>query len=239
LSKKLSWILRHGAGELGLHMDKEGFVSISELLNTRMLKDKQVTLMDIQKLAEVDKKQRYAIKSEPNPNANANEASSSETKYWIRANQGHSLKSEGTIELDFEHLLKDLTIAEIEQKKWTEVICHGTNLQALKEILKSRGLNRMSRTHIHFSCGDSLDGDVKSGMRSDCELLIYVDAIQAIKDGVRFQISTNNVILSSGDNQGFVDLKYIWKIAKFAHGKPGKILWDKNTSDIPLGSCLE
>ena len=32
LSKKLSYVLRHGATELGINISKDGFVSVSEIL---------------------------------------------------------------------------------------------------------------------------------------------------------------------------------------------------------------
>jgi RNA:NAD 2'-phosphotransferase (TPT1/KptA family) len=38
----------------------------------------------------------------------------------------------------------------------------------------------MNRLHIHFSPGEAGDSQVVSGMRSSCELYIYIDAEKAL-----------------------------------------------------------
>ena len=87
-----------------------------------------------------------------------------------------------------------------------------------------RGLNKMARTHVHFTASDKIDGqNVVSGYRKDCEILIYLD-IKKITSAIQnndlvFQISENNVILCAGDDEGFVDKKYFWKVIDRKSGK--------------------
>lgn len=55
----------------------------------------------------------------------------------------------------------------------------------------------MNRTHIHFT--NSLPKEsVQSGIRSSCEIYIYIDVPKAMNDGMKFFLSDNNVILTKG-----------------------------------------
>ncbi len=54
----------------------------------------------------------------------------------------------------------------------------------------------MSRNHIHFAPGMPKQNGVISGMRTSCEIYITIDLFGAIKDGIIFYVSTNNVILT-------------------------------------------
>merc|ERR1711934_895831 len=64
------------------------------------------------------------------------------------------------------------------------------------EAIRDGGLNRMGRQHIHFALGEK--GQVKSGMRGTCDLLIYIDLAAALADGIEFLVSANGVMLSPG-----------------------------------------
>ena len=62
----------------------------------------------------------------------------------------------------------------------------------------------MSRKHIHLA--KSLDA--KSGKRNNCNLLVYVNINDAMKDGITFYESANGVILTEGIN-GVIPSKYL------------------------------
>merc|ERR1712003_71127 len=101
------------------------------------------------------------------------------------------------------------TMNDIEMGKYP-VVCHGTFFK-FYEIIKKEGLNKMSRNHIHFVPADSFKGKgVISGMKKKCEVLIYLDMELAMKNGIKFFISDNNVILSPGLN-GVIPSKYFKK----------------------------
>ena len=65
----------------------------------------------------------------------------------------------------------------------------------------------MNRNHIHLATGVSEDSKVVSGMRSNCNILIYIDMELAMKDGIKFFKSKNNVVLTEGIN-GILSTKY-------------------------------
>lgn len=82
----------------------------------------------------------------------------------------------------------------------------------------------MSRNHIHFAPGMPKDNGVVSGMRGSCDIYIEIDMFAAIKDGVSFFISSNNVILTEGVN-GVLDSKYFKSVTK---KDGGELVWGKN-----------
>lgn len=83
-------------------------------------------------------KQRYAL------------AQLEDGQWYIRANQGHSLK------VDNEQLLERLTTP-------LPVVVHGTT-QENWEIIKREGLKKMQRHHVHCATGLPGDTGVISGM---------------------------------------------------------------------------
>jgi 2'-phosphotransferase len=65
-------------------------------------------------------------------------------------------------------------------------------------LIKKEGLKKMSRNHIHFAPGMPKEEGVISGMRNSCDTIIEIDMFGAIKNGIVFYISSNNVILTEG-----------------------------------------
>ena len=111
---------------------------------------------------------------------------------YIRANQGHS-----SGKLNDDKMLQLLT-------KPIEGCYHGTYLKHLESIKKS-GLSRMKRKHIHIA--ESKESI--SGQRNDCNLLIYVNMRLAMNDGIKFYKSSNGVILTPGNDDGYLIPKYL------------------------------
>ncbi len=179
VSKKLSWYLRHNLDKIPGHIDSAGFVSISSLLSLGDFRSENITLNEILQVVKSSDKQRFSLDS---------------TGKLIRANQGHSIKSGELI--DQNKLLTKLTVPQ-------DYCVHGTTRKAINEIKKS-GLNKMSRTHIHFASKP----DAISGFRSNSNVLIHIDMEAAMADGIEFYISDNQVILSPGP----IDPKYFKRI---------------------------
>jgi 2'-phosphotransferase len=139
--------------------------------------------------------------------------------YLIRATQGHSLKT-----IEASAYLTPITLAN--PQSIPETVVHGTFYGAWERILASGGLKSMGRVHVHFATGpkkedvlgmvkrdadrDGGDGEkagsggspvgdvVISGMRSDAQILIYVDIWRALEAGVEFWRSENGVVLTEG-----------------------------------------
>jgi hypothetical protein len=138
--------------------------------------------------------------------------------------------------------LKPITLED--ESSMPETVVHGTFHPAWANIVRSGGLKRMGRVHVHFATGPSAaevsrgsphsakdvgDGDgnenpdkantedndsqnavtlsttsgakpdvVRSGMRNDAPILIYLDIRRALKEGYTFWTSENGVVLCDG-----------------------------------------
>lgn len=114
-----------------------------------------------------------------------------------------------------------LDLEPIVKPDQVENVIHGTYYRFWDEI-KVKGLSRMKRNHIHFAPGLPKTGNVISGMRSTCQIFIYVDLDLALKSGVNFYKSSNNVILSSGDD-GILKTKYFLKVVDARTGMIEKL----------------
>lgn len=99
-------------------------------------KFKGVTFEQIRYVVDTNDKQRYTLVEE-------------EGEWWIRANQGHSLKVK-------------VAMDPIKEAGNT-VAVHGTSFEAWEAIKQSGGLKRMNRNHIHLAPGLPSEGNVISG----------------------------------------------------------------------------
>ena len=111
---------------------------------------------------------------------------------YIRANQGHS-----SGKLNDESMLKEI-------KEPLQDCFHGTYKQNENSI-KKKGISRMTRKHIHIAESKTSI----SGMRANCNLLIYIDMKKALDDGYKFYRSNNGVILTPGNKDGFLPPEYL------------------------------
>ena len=206
LSKKLTYILRHNALNLGLNIRDDGYVKLSSILALDSMK--RFDFETIQHIVKTNDKQRFSL---CNNIGNDNE-------YYIRANQGHSINI-----VKADKLLNEITINDVNKYP---IICHGTYIKHWNSILKN-GLNIMNRNHIHFVPCDTVlnENKVLSGLRKNIDILIYIDLIKCLNDGIKFYISSNNVVLSSGIN-GVMESKY-FKIVKKWNRKDAKVFHDK------------
>lgn len=142
--------------------------------------------------------------------------SSNPSHYLIRATQGHSLKTIAPSS----YLVPIILSSSSPSSTIPSTVVHGTFYAAWDSILRTGGLKPMSRLHVHFATGPSLEsvlpGDantntdkaravlssdekaVISGMRSDAQLLIYINMRKALEMGIPFWMSENGVVLSEG-----------------------------------------
>jgi 2'-phosphotransferase len=186
ISKKMSYYLRHHIDEISDTVTPDGYVKLSDLLKHKDFVKNNITITDIEYIVTNNDKQRFKlITLEPSK------------EQMIRANQGHSISDSNIF-------------GQIDQTKiYTEITeplpycVHGTIKKAINDIKKT-GLNKMSRTHIHFAS----EPNAISGFRASSSVLIHIDMISAMSDGIKFFISDNGVILSEGP----IDPKYFSKI---------------------------
>eukprot|EP01084_Bolivina_argentea_P316767 549154_1 len=191
LSRWMSRILRHEAVRLNLSVSSSGFVPVHELIALRP----NTTESEIKKCVEYNDKQRFALKR------------GEDGTLLVRANQGHSHGVAKVIS-DGELLLPISSPDEL-----PEVIAHGTYFSALPAIEKD-GLSRMSRAHVHLAENVPEAGGVISGMRKSCQAIVWVNARAAIFAGLIFYRSSNGVILTPGDSDGYIRPKFIARIER-------------------------
>ncbi|XP_048586209.1 tRNA 2'-phosphotransferase 1 isoform X2 [Nematostella vectensis] len=180
LSKALSYICRHGAAKEGLQMNFGGLIFVDEILKLRQFC--QFTEEDVRRVVKDNDKQRFVLATDEDSG-----------RLQVAASQGHTMEVQGL----------DLSpITDKDMDKYPTVI-HGTYLNSWQSI-KKQGLSRMARNHIHFAPGVPGEEGVISGMRSSCQLLIYINLKKALNDGYEFFTSTNNVILCPGNVDGLL-----------------------------------
>ena len=187
ISRFIIKLLRHKALDYNLNIDSNGFIDCNELLNLPCLKF--ITIDDILDMSAISEKKRFTIKLV-------------NRKYYIAANQGHSIKINSS-------LWKPITLENYDQYKNKEII-HGSFLRAKDKIL-NEGISKMKRIHIHFTT--KIDPNkVISGIRRSCEIYIYIDMEKALQDGYEFFESPNGVILSPGNSIGVLPPEYFIKV---------------------------
>ncbi|CAL6081534.1 RNA_2'-phosphotransferase [Hexamita inflata] len=169
----ISGLLRHNGLEHGLTFDDEGFTSASQVVKILQKQDPKFSYEILESIVAKDKKNRTTLLNDK-----------------IRANQGHSGEIANII--DPEKLFTKVTDA-----KEIQNCIHGTYKKYLDSILES-GLKPMKRSHVHCAFGLPGDPNVKSGIRQDCDVFLYIDVQKAMDAGLTFYQSTNGVILIDG-----------------------------------------
>jgi len=251
ISKKLSWLLRHGAEQEGLKLGPGGYLNVQDVLNSQKIRSFKVTMPELAELVCSNEKQRFSlIPASKEPAESSQDTaeglaattaalsvtdSSKPSDYLIRANQGHSIK------IDTEGLATPLSLEQPESLPRTVV--HGTNRAAWPLIVSNGGLKPMARNHVHFATGlpqgfttmaessastestrseQTSEPPVISGMRHASSILVFLDLEKAMKSGLKFWRSDNGVILTDGGEKGIVPLEFFARVEE--RGTSGSIL---------------
>jgi putative RNA 2'-phosphotransferase len=163
----LSYLLRHGAKDQKVKIDKQAFVLVDDVIEASKKAEYEIDLDILKAIVANDQKGRYSF---------------NEDFTKIRANQGHSMEVNPG-------LAKAVPPV---------ILYHGTSKEAW-EIIKKKGLNKMTRTHVH------LTGDIElARKRFRKTVVIEVDAKAMLADKVDFYKSANDVWLVDA-----VDPKYL------------------------------
>ncbi|KAL6927219.1 hypothetical protein ACO0SA_003511 [Hanseniaspora valbyensis] len=191
ISKLLSKILRHQAAHEGLKIDSKGFVRIEELLGNNKFKSFHTNKEDLIRVCDNNNKKRFEI---------------SEDGQFIRAVQGHSLKTINSNEIYEQITLSNLHIVPNFNKLTNEkeyFIIHGTSFKNYNTIIETGYLKKMNRTHVHFTFENNIEEDkVISGFRNSSKILLYINLIDLLNDPNfkdKVFLSKNKVILVSED----------------------------------------
>jgi len=207
----LASLLRHRGQAEGLQIGADGFTRLSRVLALPSFVAGGFSVAEVQELvAEKDDKNRFSL-------------CTCEGELWIRANQGHTIRT-----VQDSKLLRPITDPK-------EVSCcvHGTYLFAWPEIVACGGLSRMTRNHIHFAPRPPGADCVISGVRADAEVAIYISVTSAMAAGIEFLRSANDVLLTRGDERGMVPLKHFERAVRLVDDAP---LWPPPAEPQPAPS---
>ncbi|UZJ51735.1 hypothetical protein CBS101457_001055 [Exobasidium rhododendri] len=225
LSKALSYILRHGAAKEGLKIRPDGYILLSAVLarpkisKLKLENGKSPTQDDILQVVASNDKKRFEVSRDE------------DDSLLIRAVQGHSISEITSLDhrpltlSNLSILSSDTSEQANEQSSLPEgvEILHGTNVQAWEMIRGSGGLSKMKRNHIHLAKGRPGSDSVISGMRNSSSVIIHIDLIAALQDGIPFFLASNGAVLTSGKaDTGSLPLQFITKVEDT---KTGASIW--------------
>lgn len=224
-------------------------------LQWNRLKSLKPSLAEIQKVERDNAKKRFTLK----PAAGADETATDPRDWLIRANQGHS------IEVASEALHTPLTLDDANVPAivvhgtyfafWPAIVAAG----GLKRMGRTHvhfgtglpgGDNGKAPVHSaqdEEQATEEADAPeeqqqqqqqpkVISGMRADAEVLIFVDVEASLRNGdMTWWLSSNGVVLTAGDADGVVPLKYFREVRGRRQGVG--LLWKdgQHVADLPDG----
>ena len=202
-------------------MTPDGFVLLSRVLAMGRVAKHGLTEADARALVAADGKQRFSLReggacaacAAASLSLDAHCACAAPRALWLRANQGHSAFPGSALnpELIFTRL-------QVPEGSTPPRAIHGTRLHNLALIKASGGLRPLKRTHVHFSQGLPGDSGVISGMRRGSPVLLHLDVTRALAEGLELFVSTNGVVLCSGNAEGLVPLHLFSRI-EVHHGQ--------------------
>lgn len=168
ISRFLSLVLRHKPETIDIKLDKNGWVTLKDILHKiNIYKRKDfvsiITTSDLEEIVRDNDKQRFTF---------------NEDRTKIRANQGHSVKI-------------DLALKAIQPPYH---LFHGTSFKYF-ELIQSQGLKKMNRQHVHLTDNEDTANNVGLRKGKDLVLLIVNAKVMAF-DGFKFYKSENGVWLT-------------------------------------------
>lgn len=170
ISRFLSYILRHAPESIGLSLDAQGWGEISQLILLTQKKGTPLTLELINDVVKTNNKKRFAI---------------SEDGLFIRAVQGHSLK----------------TTVAYQAITPPKILYHGTATRFIDSIF-NQGLIPNGRQYVHLS--QDYKTAVNVGNRHGKAVVLIVDSEKMFSEGFEFYQSDNGVWLTL-----FVPVNYL------------------------------
>lgn len=198
IGRTVGYLLRHGGQKEGIKFRDNGSCLVTDLIGCNQLKKHNLSFNDVFFIVDTDNKGRFELED-------------NNGVWWIRATQGHSMQFTN---MQYE---KITTLKQVKQP------IHGTYFRFWDQIKKD-GLKIMNRTHIHFATGRNGESCVISGMRGNCEVLIYLNVKKCLDDGIELELSNNGVVLCKGvGDTGVLPPEYFLKAISVKTNRPLKI----------------
>tara|TARA_R110000851_G_scaffold47424_1_gene115061 strand:- start:31591 stop:32157 length:567 start_codon:yes stop_codon:yes gene_type:complete len=181
-SRFLSLVLRHKPETIGLNLDRNGWVTIGELLEQMESHNRNISYEELMKIVNSNDKKRFEIRNGDSGN------STNGKDDFIRAAQGHSVKVD----------------LQLKTKRPPMELYHGTVPRFMPEIRKD-GLKKMKRHAVHLS--DDVKTAEKVGSRRGKEIILTVDTGAMHTDGFKFTQSKNGVWLVDNVPSKYIKIK--------------------------------
>ncbi|KAI1808409.1 KptA family-domain-containing protein [Daldinia bambusicola] len=255
ISKALSTLLRHQAESAGINLDAEGYAPLDKVLQWPRMRSLNPSFDEIRSSVADNAKQRFAMKPK-DPPADTASPSADPAAWLIRANQGHSiaLAAEGLhtpVTLEARNI-PPVVVHGTYFAFWPAIeasgglrrmgrqhVHFGTGLlpgdDADDATTSTSPANHSNSGGNGGSGGNGKSEKVVSGMRADAELLVFADVEKSLRDGsgIKWWISANGVVLTDGNADGVVPLKYIKEVRGRKQGVG--VLWrdGEKVADLP------
>ena len=163
-STYLSYLLRHAPAAAGLDMDRHGWVSVSQLIeNVNAVGKVHLTPELLEDIVATDNKGRYRF----SPDGTR-----------IKACQGHSIP---------------WVEPELEVRTPPEYLYHGTTTEALRDIMASGAILRMSRHAVHMQADANKAWQSAERRKGKTPVVLKIGAGEMSRKGIPFSISENGV----------------------------------------------
>ena len=197
ISKALTQLLRHAAPRLGIRIQEDGYVDMGDLLRAPRFWNQWITEAEVIDVIHHNQKSRFEVNFQRG-------------HYQVRALQGHSTS----------HVRDDLVLTPLSIEDTPEYAAHGTYYDFYESILRhglmAGGQQGPSfRRHVHLVEQLPWEGAI-SGMRSDCDLVIWIRTREAAASGVRFFRSANDVLLT----ETTIDSAFFQSVQILSSAKP-------------------
>ena len=164
ISVHLSYLLRHDPNAAELNMDRHGWVDVSKLIQKVNSSGKYSLSMDLLKeIVETDNKGRYRF----SPDGKR-----------IKACQGHSIP---------------WVEPELEIQTPPKYLFHGTNTEALDQIMKTGAILRMKRHAVHMQADPEKAWKSAKRWKGKTPVVLKIAAQELGRTGMTFGVSDNEV----------------------------------------------
>ena len=160
----ISYLLRHHPEEAHLEMDEHGWVNTQLLIDgINQYSQYKMNANTLEEIVRTDEKGRYIY---------------NEDHSKIRACQGHSVP----------WVIPHMTYPEV-----PDYLYHGTNTEAVEQIVQSGAISKMKRHAVHMQA--DVEKAWKSAMRwkKKVPVVLMIDARQMVKDGYKIGKTDNDV----------------------------------------------
>ncbi len=160
----ISFLLRHKPDDIGLSMDKHGWVSVEELLKGINESGKyRITREELEDIVANDDKGRYRF---------------SEDGTKIKACQGHSVP---------------FVVPELTYPTPPLYLYHGTTAFAYEKIKASGFIRKMTRHAVHMSAVESKAWQSATRWHTASPIVLKIDAEKMKQDGYILGVTENEV----------------------------------------------